>query len=40
MEWTAGKLSEHLVQIFFHESCIYMDVLNELLQNSYFVWQY
>lgn len=26
-------------EIFFHESCIYMDVLNELLQNGYFVWQ-
>ena len=26
-------------EIFFHESCIYMDVLNVLLQNGFFVWQ-
>ena len=32
-----GKLYDN--EIFFHESCIYMDVLNELLQNGYFVWQ-
>ncbi len=26
-------------EIFFHESCIYMDVLLELLQEGYFVWE-
>lgn len=26
-------------EIFFHESCVYMDVLNVLLQNGFFVWQ-
>lgn len=26
-------------EIFFHESCIYMDVLKELLDNGYKVWQ-
>ena len=26
-------------EIFYHESCIYMDVLNELLQEGYKVWQ-
>ena len=26
-------------EIFYHESCIYMDVLKELLDNGYKVWQ-
>ena len=26
-------------EIFFHESCIYMDVLNQLLKDGFFVWQ-
>lgn len=26
-------------EIFFHESCIYMDVLKELLDSGFFVWQ-
>ena len=26
-------------EIFFHESCIYMDVLYELLSRGFFVWQ-
>ena len=26
-------------EIFFHESCIYMDVLYKLLQDGFFVWQ-
>ena len=25
-------------EIFLHESCIYLDVLKELLDNGYFVW--
>ncbi len=32
-----GKLYGN--EIFFHESCIYMDVLNTLLQDGYKVWQ-
>lgn len=26
-------------EVFFHESCIYMDVLKELLDNGFRVWQ-
>lgn len=26
-------------EVFFHESCIYMEVLKELLDNGYKVWQ-
>jgi hypothetical protein len=26
-------------EVFFHESCIYMDVLKTLLNKGYFIWQ-
>ena len=35
-EVEGGKLYDN--EIFYHESCIYIDVLNELLKNKYMTW--
>ena len=37
VEKTLGKLYDS--EIFYHESCIYMEVLKALLDKGYFVWQ-